>query len=144
MRITLDSNKTFRLRIAQVIALSGVFALAGCQDVVAPDKVTSGPQSLRLTTMAAADELASLSSSMDDMTGWSLVALPDAEGKTKIVELLAGLKTHLASGEIAACQQDVVDGRTILGALSPVEQVDVGAVGVTLDVIQLVLDKASQ
>lgn len=143
MRITLNSNRTFRLRIAQVIALSAVVALAACQDVTAPEKAVSAGPALRLS-QAVTDELGSLGASLDDMTAWSLVALPDAEGKTKIVELLAGLKTHLASGEIAACQQDVVDGRTILGALSPVEQVEVGAVGVTLDVIQSALDKASQ
>jgi hypothetical protein len=126
-----------------VIVLSAVVALAGCEDVTAPqEEVTAAPE-LRLSATAA-DELGSLSSSLDDMTGWSLAALPNAQGKANIVGILNGLKGHLASGKIAACQQDVTDARAILGSLTENEQVEIGGVGATLDLIQAALDKASQ
>jgi hypothetical protein len=126
-----------------VIALSAVVALAACEDVTAPqEEVTAAPE-LKLS-QAAVDQLGSLSSSLDDMTGWSLAALPNAQGKANIVGILNGLRGHLASGALAACVQDVTNARAILGSLSQNEQVEVGGVGATLDLIQTALDKASQ
>jgi hypothetical protein len=142
MRITSGSAQTLRYRIARVIALGGVIALAACEDVTAPEEVKPAPE-LRLA-QASADELGSLSSSLDDMTGWSLAALPDAQGKANIVGILNGLKGHLKTGRIAACKQSVDDARAILGGLTEEERVSVGSVGLTLDVIQAALDKASQ
>jgi hypothetical protein len=143
MRLTADSSLILRSRIARVLALSAVLGLGACEDVTAPmEEVTAAPE-LRLA-QGAADELGALGSSLDDMTGWSLAALPDAQGKANIVGILNGLKGHLASGKIAACAQDVADARAILGSLSQNEQVEVGGVGATLDLIQAALDKASQ
>ena len=143
MQMTSSSTQILRSRIARLIALSAVVALAACEDVTAPqEEVTTAPE-LRLS-QGAVDELGSLGSALDDMTGWSLAALPNAEGKANIVGILNGLKGHLASGKIAACQQAVTDARAILGSLSANEQVEVGGVGATLDLIQAALDKASQ
>ena len=147
MRITTGttSNQTIRLRAVRHIVLCGVFTIAACQDVTAPEeKVAAVPQALSLSQESARDEIASLATNLDDFTGWSLAALPDAKGKTNIVGILNGLKGHLNSGKIAACQQDVTDARAILGSLTEMEKVEVGSVGVALDVIQAALDKASQ
>jgi hypothetical protein len=145
MRITTTTaNENFYLRAARHVVLCGVFALAACQDVTAPEQVEAVPQALRMSQSAAADEIASLASNLDDFTGWSLAALPNAQGKANIVGILNGLKGHLSSGKIAACQQDVTDARAILGSLTEVQQVEVGSIGVALDVIQAALDKASQ
>ena len=81
---------------------------------------------------------------LDDMTGFSLAALPDGNGKANIVGVLNGLKGHLKSGSIAACQQDVNDARSWFGGLSDVQKVEVGSVGLALDVIQAALDGASK
>ena len=143
MSITSSTTRILRSRVARVIALSAVVAVAACEDVTAPqEEVTTAPE-LRLA-QGAADELSTLGASLDDMTGWSLAALPNAQGKANIVGILNGLKGHLASGKIAACQQAVTDARAILGSLSENEQVEVGGVGATLDLIQAALDKASQ
>jgi hypothetical protein len=145
MRITTTTgNHSVRLRAVRHVVLCGVFTLAACQDVTAPEKVEAVPQALSLSQQSAQDELASLASNLDDFTGWSLAALPDAKGRTNIVGILNGLKGHLSSGKIAACQQDVTDARAILGSLTEVQQIEVGSVGVALDVIQAALDKASQ
>lgn len=143
MRNTSGSAGVSRFRLAQMIALSGMIALAACEDVTAPEEAKPATPELRLS-QTAADELGSLSSSLDDMTGWSLAALPNAQGKANIVGILNGLKGHLASGRIAVCQQDVADARAILASLSQNEQVELGGVGATLDLIQAALDKASQ
>jgi hypothetical protein len=143
MRITSSLATTYRFRFAQIIAMSGVIAIAACQDATAPEETELAAPSLRMS-QAASDELGTLSSSLDDMTGWSLAALPDANGRANIVGILNGLKGHLASGKLAACQQDVDDARAFLGTLSQNEQTEIGGVGATLDLIQSALDKASQ
>ncbi len=133
----------FRFRFAQIIALSGVIAMAACQDATAPEEVTKVPE-LRLGQSAASDALGTLSSNLDDMTGFSLAALPDSKGKANIVGVLNGMKGHLKSGSIAACQQDVTDARTWFGSLSDVQKVEVGHVSLALDVIQAALDEAGK
>jgi len=126
-------------RVARAaIAAGGLLAIAACQDVTAPEKPEVSP-AIRMSN-APGDVLGTLSSNLDDMTSWSLVALPDGTGKTNIVGLLNGLKGHLKSGQVAACQQDITDARAFLGSLSDVQQVEVGQVGVALDVIKLALD----
>jgi len=143
MRITSSSTQILRSRIARVLALSAMVVLAGCEDVTAPqEEVTAAPE-LKLS-QGVVNELGTLSTSLDDMTGWSLAALPNAQGKANIVGILNGLRGHLASGAIAACVQDVTNARAILGSLTQNEQVEVGGVGATLDLIQAALDKASQ
>jgi hypothetical protein len=145
MRVTSSFILIFRFRIVRLIALSSVIAVAACQDVTAPDKVTAlDASSLRLSQSSVADQLGELGSSLDQMTGWSLVVLPDGQGRTRIVGILNGLKGHLASGKVAACQQDVTDARAYLGSLTRNDQVELGGIGVTLDLIQYTLDKASQ
>jgi hypothetical protein len=142
MRIVRDSQK-FRSRIAQVIALGGVITTASCKDVSAPEKTQAFAPALS-QSVTPSDELGGLSSSLDDMTGWSLSSLPEGEGQVKIVGILNGLRGHLKSGKIAASQQDVTDARAFLASLSDRERIELGAVGVTLDLIQSALDKASQ
>ena len=145
MRITVPTaNQTFHLRAVRHVVLCGVFTMAACQDVTSPEQVSAVPQALSLTQQSSADELATLGANLDDITGWSLAALPNQQGQTNIVGILNGLKGHLSSGKIAACQQDITDARAILGSLTEVQQVEVGSVGVALDVIQAALDKASQ
>lgn len=119
--------------------------MAACQDATAPDEIApaEAPASLSLT-QASGDELSSLSSNLDDMTGWSLAAFADATGKANIVGILNGLKGHLASGKVAACQEDVDLARAWFGKLSENDQAELGAVGVSLDLIQAALNKASQ
>ena len=143
MRITSGSATTYRFRFVQIVAMSGVIAIAACQDATAPEGVQKAAPELRMS-QTGTDELGSLSSSLDDMTGWSLAALPDARGRTNIVGILNGLKGHLASGQIAACQQDVDGARAFLGTLTQNEQTEIGAVGATLDLIQAALNNASQ
>jgi hypothetical protein len=128
-----------------LFALSAVIAMSACQDATAPDEVVAAnTPALRTAQSASDDELSALSDAMEDMTDWSLVALPDAKGKTKIVSILAGLKGNLKGKKLAACQQAVTDARSWFASLSDVEQTEVGQVGVTLDVIQAALDKAAQ
>jgi len=118
--------------------------MAACQDATGPEEVvaTAGPQ-LRMT-QEGVDELKSLSTNLDDITGWSLLALGDDPAKGKIVGLLNGMKGHLASGKLAMCQQDITDARAWFTSLTEVQQIEVGAVGVALDVIQAGIDKAAQ
>jgi hypothetical protein len=146
MLVTTRSAKILSSRFAQVFALSGVIAMAACQDATAPEEIkpAQAPAELRMTQGAAQDELSSLASNLDDATGWSLIALTDDVKKGKIVGLLNGLKGQLASGKIAACQQSVTDARSWFASLTEQEQTEVGAVGVALDLIQSTLDKASQ
>jgi hypothetical protein len=143
MRIFPDSQK-FRTRIAQVLALGGVITTASCKDVSAPEKSFEAPAPTLAQSVAVGDELGGLSSSLDDMTGWSLASMTEGESRVKIVGILNGLRGHLKSGKIAAIQQDVADARAFLESLSDRERIELGAVGVTLDVIQSALDKASQ
>jgi hypothetical protein len=143
MRIVPNSQK-LRSRIAQVVALGGVITTASCKDVAAPEKSLEAPAVTLSQSAAVGDELGGLSSSLDDMTGWSLASLPEGEGRVKIVGILNGLRGHLKSGRIAAVQQDVADARAFLESLGEQERVELGAVGVTLDAIQSALDKASQ
>jgi hypothetical protein len=143
MRIASDSTQILRSRIARVIALGAVVALAACEDVTAPQSPVAAAPELKLS-QSGVDELGSLGSSLDDITGWSLAALPNGQGKANVVGILSGLKAHLNGRDVASCQQDVTDARAILASLSQQQQVEVGSVGVALDVIQSALDKASQ
>ncbi len=145
MRI-ISESRIFTSRIAQVLALGGAITTAACKDATAPKKIET-PQTLALSSLAqsaAVDDLGNLSSSLDDMTGWSLASLPEGKSRENIVGILNGLKGHLKSGKIEACQQDVADARSFLASLSEQQRVESGAVGVTLDLIQSALDKASQ
>jgi hypothetical protein len=134
-----------RLRLVQLIALSGVIALAACtqDDITGPKQELKPPPAVMLSK-AAADKMDELSSSLDDMTGWSLVALPDGRGRANIIALLNGLKGHLTDKKIDACQQDITDARKFLGSLTEVEQVEIGHVGLALDFVQATLDSVSK
>ena len=117
--------------------------MAACQDATSPEEVKAAPE-LRMSSQSSNDELGTLSTNLDDMTGFSLAALPDGNGKANIVGVLNGLKGHLKSGSIAACQQDVNNARAWFGGLTDVQKVEVGSVGLALDVIQAALDGASK
>lgn len=143
MRVMSSSAKNFRSRIAQLIALSGVIAMAACTDVTAPDEKGMAAPELRLS-QTSTDELSTLSSDLDDMTGWSLITLAQGDARTGIIGILNGLKGHLASGKIAACQDDVTQGRAWYASLTDAQQSEQGNISVTLDLIQSVLDQASQ
>ena len=134
----------FRSRVAHALALGGVITTGACRDVTAPGQVETAEAPALLLQPAAVDELGSLSSSLDDMTGWALVSLPDGPNRVKIAGILDGLRGNLKSGKIAASKRDVLVARGILESLSEQERVEIGAVGVTLDLIQSALDKASQ
>ena len=139
MRITSSPTPT---RVIQILAMSGVIAVAACQDATAPEEVKAAPE-LRMSQQSS-DALGTLSSNLDDFTGFSLAALPDGNGKANIVGVLNGLKGHLKSGSIAACQQDVDNARSWFNGLSDTQKVEQGSVGLALDVIQAALDGASK
>jgi hypothetical protein len=143
MRVVFISTKNFRSRMAQVIALSSVIAIAACNDVTAPDGVEAAAPELVAAQSATVTDLKYLSTSLDDMTGWSLITLGEGEARTKIVGILNGLKGHLASGKVDLCQDDVTKGRAWYESLSDSEQGEQGNISVTLDLIQSVLDNAS-
>jgi hypothetical protein len=145
MRFTKNSAGKISSRVAQVIALSGVIAMAACQDATGPEEISTAQPSMRLTvSQESKDELATLSANLDDFTGWSLVALPDGDVKLNIIGTLNGLKGHLKAANTRLCQQDVTDARAWFASLTETQQVEVGAIGVALDVIQAGLDKAGQ
>ena len=139
MRITSSSTT----RLFQTFAMSGVIAIAACQDATAPEEIQKAGPELRMS-QTSSDELGTLSANLDDFTGFSLAALPDGNGKANIVGVLNGLKGHLKSGSIAACQQDVNDARSWFNGLSDQQKTEQGAVGLALDVIQASLDNASK
>jgi hypothetical protein len=143
MHFTMRFTRTLRLRVVQLIAVSGVFAFAACEDVVAPQQKEMAVPELRLS-QSASNKLEDLGASLDDMTGWSLLALPDGQGRANIISLLNGLKGHLNTKKIAACQQDITDARAFLGSLTNVEQVEIGHVSLALDVVQAALDSVSK
>ena len=144
MRTIASSRQTIS-RIGQLAALSCVIALAACDDITAPEEATAPAASSPAPPQSSVNrELGEFGSSLDDITGWALVSIADSKGLASIAGILNSLKGHLASGKIAACQQDVTDARAFLGSLTENEQVELGGVGVTLDVIQSVLDRASQ
>ena len=137
--------RIFRSRIAQLLALGGVITSASCKDATAPESVQkSGAPTLALAQSVAVDDLGTLSASLDDMTVWSLVSLPEGKGRQNIVGTLEGLRGHLKSGNVAACQQDITSARNFIDSLNEQQRVEIGAVGVTLDLIQSALDKAAQ
>ena len=145
MRIASDTKSRVGFTATRLVMLSGVIALAACENPTAPEEAAATfEQAPRLTQSASGDLLATLGSNLDDMTGWSLTALPDGNGKANIARILSGLKGHLQSGKADACQQDVTDARVILASLSGVQQVEAGHVGLALDVIQAALDGASK
>jgi hypothetical protein len=144
MRVVSFSTRNFRSRTAQLIALSSVIAIAACNDVTAPDGAEAAAPELVAAQSATLSDLKYLSAGLDDMTGWSLITLGEGEARTNIVGILNGLKGHLASGKIAACQDDVTQGRAWFASLTEAEQSEQGNIGVTLDLIQSVLDQASQ
>src|SRR5687767_5716762 len=82
MRIFPDSQQ-FRTRIAQLLALGGVITTASCKDVTAPEKSLAVPALTLVQSVAMGDELGRLSSSLDDMTGWSLASLTEGESRVK-------------------------------------------------------------
>jgi len=123
-------------------AMLGIFALASCEEATAPDPVAvRNPGSLSFG-QSANDPLGQLASDMETMTSWSLVDFPDARGRTNVVGLLQSLKGHLAAGKIDACQDDVNTVRNFLGTLTENEQVELGGISVTLDLVQYTLDKS--
>ena len=131
-------------RVAQALVMGGVITAVGCKDSTAPRKMEA-PQALALgVTQSADDELGRLSASLDDMTGWSLASLTDDQKRTNIVGILNGLKGHLKGGKIDASRQDVTDARAFLESLDEQKRVELGAVAITLDLIQSALDSASQ
>ena len=144
MRIASTSRSRFGLSVSRLVVLSAVLALAACEDPIAPEEPALTEQGPRLTQSASGDLLATLGTSLDDMTGWSLTALPDGNGKANVARILAGLKRHLSTGSVNACQQDVADARAVLASLSAVQQVETGHVGLALDVIKAALDGASK
>jgi len=143
MRVT-SNSRIFRSRITQLIALGGAITTAACTDATAPKQIVAPKASTLSVGQSAGDELGTLSASLDDMTGWSLASLTDDQGHANIVGILNSLKGHLKSGKIAASQQDVADARAFVESLSEEKRVDIGAVAVTLDLIQSTLEKASQ
>ncbi len=143
MRVTSDL-RIFRSRIAQLIALGGAITTAACTDATAPKQIVAPKAATQSVGQSAGDELGGLGASLDDMTGWSLASLTDDQGHANIVGILNSLRGHLKSGKIAASQQDVADARAFIESLSEEKRVDIGAVGVTLDLIQATLDKTSQ
>jgi hypothetical protein len=122
-------------RIAQMIALSGLIAMAACDEITAPEEATATPE-LRLAQSSAGDVLGSLGDALDDMTGWSLTTLDGDPQQGSIVGVLNGLQGHLKSGNVGLIQQDVTQARGILSALTFEQQVETGPVGVALDVIE--------
>src|SRR5258706_4650174 len=143
MRVTSDL-RIFRSRIAQLIALGGAITTAACTDATAPKQIVAPKAATQSVGQWEGDELGGLGASLDDMTGWSLASLTDDQGHANIVGILNSLRGHLKSGKIAASQQDVADARAFIESLSEEKRVDIGAVGVTLDLIQATLDKTSQ
>jgi hypothetical protein len=137
--------RIFRSRIAQVFALGGLITTASCKDATAPERVQKpGVPTPSLAQAVVGDDLGALGSSLDDMTAWSLASLPDGKGRQNIVGILEGLRGHLKTGKLSACQQDITDARNFIDSLNEQQRVEIGAVGVTLDVIQSALDKAAQ
>ena len=116
--------------------------LASCEDTTAPDPVAVGNPASLSFVQSANDPLRQLASDMETMTDWSLVDFPDARGRTNIVGILQSLKGHLTAGKIAACQEDVNTLRNFLGTLTENEQVELGGIGVTLDVVENALGKS--
>ena len=137
--------RVFRSRVTQLIALGGVITTGACHDATGPQSVTAAKTLAVASAQSAAavDELTGLGSSLDDMTNWSLASLPDGKGRESIVGILNGLKGHLKSGKIEACQEDVTAARGFIESLSEQQQIEIGAVGVTLDLIQSALDRVS-
>jgi hypothetical protein len=90
---------------------------------------------------ASNQELTQLGDDMETMTGWALINLPDDRGRLKLVGLLNSLKAHLTAGQVAACQDDVNDARSFLQSLTVNEQVELGGIGVTLDVVENAINK---
>jgi hypothetical protein len=134
MRTAPSISFRFSTRVVPLVALCA--ALVSCEDATAPESVATGnPASLSLS-QSSNDQLAQLGDDMDTMTGWSLVNLPDDRGRLKLVGLLNSLKAHLTAGKISACQDDVNDARSFLQSLTVNEQVELGGIGVTLDVVE--------
>lgn len=131
------------LRAARLVIVGSVIVLAACQDATAPEP-TIQRDLAPMMSQAAASPLAQLGASLDDMTGWSMSAMRDAVQQAKLQGTLGGLKGHLNSGKVALIQQDVTAARSVLESLDIVSQVELGQVGLALDVVQAELNKTSK
>lgn len=125
-----------------LVAVLGILTLASCEETTAPDPVAVGNPASLSFGQSANDPLGQLASDMETMTDWTLVDFPDARGRTNIVGILQSLKGHLTAGKIDACQDDVNTLRSFLGTLTENEQVELGGIGLTLDVIENALGKS--
>ena len=144
MRI-ISKLRIFRSRIAQLIALGGVVSTPACKDATAPEPAKAiAAHSPAFAQSVAFDKLGSLSASLDDMTAWSITSLGEGKGRDDIDAFLKDLKAQLKSGKIVETQKAVSDARAYIESLSEKERVEIGAVGVALDLIQSELNKASQ
>ena len=143
MRSTRIPARSFRF-LTHLVALSCVCILAACEEITGPEVEAAAPPAPTFSQSGTVNTLASLSSSLDDMTMWSLATLQDNTQRGSLAGVLSGLKGHLKSGNAALCQEDVTKARGILAALPDVQQVELGHVGLALDVVQQSLDGGSQ
>ena len=128
--------------LTSLAALCSIIFLTSCEEPTAPQSnVDHAPSALSLS-QASSDPLAQLGSEMDEMTSWSLLNFPDSRGRPKLVGILSSLQGHLTAGRTDACRDDINDARSFLQSLTENEQVELGGIGVTLDVVEYTLNKS--
>lgn len=128
-------------RALQVIMVSGAIGLlAACSETTAPTANISPAPSA--TPIPAA--MVNVANSLDDMTEWWMPSLQNDTERSKLQQILVGLKGHLNVGNLLNCKQDVTDARGALSRLSDAEQVETAPIGVALDVVQSALDGLSK
>ena len=136
MVITLDSAQRFRSRIAQVIALSGVIAVAACQDApTAPDVIASGP-ALRMSTSADA---AAIADWVVDATSWVTPSMVDPTNRGKLEGSINGLSGHLKANNTKQIKGDIAIIRSLISGGSEAEAVELGPIEVALCTIEQTL-----
>ena len=132
-------RRHFGARIAQLIAMAGLFALAACQDAVAPDKEKSAIPDAPVFAQNSQTALQMLGASLPASTDMFVAAVTDIGAKTAIQNYLKTLQNDLANNRTAAVKTDVATARAAIAAAPAAYSADLGAASVALDQIDLAL-----
>lgn len=146
MRMNPDTKKTFRLRIAQVIALSSSLVLFACQDATSPEDAKSSTlaaPSLITSIGNNTTPLGDMGRTLVDATNWVLPSINSTDIRANMEATLQALATHIGGGQYALARGDVTAARDLMTKLDEVDTAEAGPIGVSLDEIDAGLKKIS-
>lgn len=133
-------------RIARVIALSGVVAVLACGDSTSPQRAKPVPEAPAVPAPPAAapsTPLGMLGASLDDATSMFVPTMQDPEKRAQLQAVIKDLSEHLMAANIDLSTKDLAAGRALIASVEEVQQIELGAIGIAFDQIELALSQAS-